>query len=62
MAYSEVGFVTPKGKRIEGEGVNPDQVITLTREDYTQNRDRVLEAAEAFLIANKQVTVKEIKS
>jgi len=49
LAYSELGFVSPKGKRIEGEGVKPDSEITLAREDILYNRDRTLEAAEAFL-------------
>lgn len=49
LAYSEIGFVSPKGKRIEGEGVKPDIEIKLTREDILFNRDRALEAADAFL-------------
>lgn len=49
LAYSELGFVTPKGKRIEGEGVKPDVDVKLTREDILFNRDRILEAAENFL-------------
>jgi carboxyl-terminal processing protease len=49
LAYSEIGFVSPKGKRIEGEGVKPDIDISPTREDILFNRDRALEAAEAFL-------------
>ena len=51
LAYSELGFVTPKGKRIEGEGVTPDVAIKLAREDILFNRDRTLEAAESFLRA-----------
>ncbi len=50
LAYSELGFVSPKGKRIEGVGVNPDEEIKLEREDIVFNRDRVLEAAERFLL------------
>ena len=49
LAYSEIGFVSPKGKRIEGEGVTPDIEIKPTREDILFNRDRTLEAAETFL-------------
>ncbi len=49
LAYSELGFVTPKGRRIEGEGLKPDVEIKLAREDILFNRDRVLEAAERFL-------------
>lgn len=49
LAYSELGFVTPNGKRIEGVGVKPDVDVKLTREDILFNRDRILEAAENFL-------------
>lgn len=49
LAYSELGFVSPKGKRIEGEGVKPDIEIALAREDILLGRDRMLEAAQAFL-------------
>ncbi len=49
LAYSEIGFVSPKGKRVEGEGVKPDIEISPTREDILFNRDRALEAAETFL-------------
>jgi carboxyl-terminal processing protease len=49
LAYSELGFVSPKGKRIEGEGVTPDIEVKLARADLLQIRDRTLEAAELFL-------------
>ena len=49
LAYSELGFITPKGKRIEGTGIMPDLEISPAREDILFNRDRILEAAEKFL-------------
>ena len=49
LAYSELGFITPKGKRIEGTGVAPDLEISPAREDILFSRDRILEAAEKFL-------------
>ena len=49
LAYSELGFISPKGKRIEREGVAPDGEVNLTREDYVLGRDRILEAAVKFL-------------
>jgi carboxyl-terminal processing protease len=52
MAYSEIGFVTKSGGRIEGDGVAPDIEVKMTREDYLFNRDRVLERAVAFLAEN----------
>jgi carboxyl-terminal processing protease len=49
LAYSEIGYITSKGRRIEGAGVVPDVEVKLGVEDYLLNRDRALEAAEAFL-------------
>lgn len=49
LAYSEMGFVTPKGKRVEGYGVMPDIEVKLTQADFAANRDRGLEAAVEFL-------------
>ncbi|MEI6737773.1 MAG: S41 family peptidase [Pseudomonadota bacterium] len=49
MAYSEIGFVTQNGSRVEGEGVTPHIAVTPSREDYSLNRDRVLERAVAYL-------------
>lgn len=49
LAYSEVGFVTVNGKRVEGEGVAPDVVVPLTLEDLRAGRDRSLEAAQQVL-------------
>lgn len=51
MAYSEIGFVTKSGGRVEGDGVAPDIEVKMTRDDYILNRDRVLESAVAFLTA-----------
>jgi carboxyl-terminal processing protease len=49
LAYSEVGFVLPNGKRIEGEGVIPDHTVALGLVDLQQNRDRALEDAQEIL-------------
>ncbi len=49
LAYSEMGFVTPKGKRVEGEGVMPDMEVKLAQADILANRDRILETAVSFL-------------
>jgi carboxyl-terminal processing protease len=49
LAYSEVGFVTSNGKRIEGEGVVPDVTIPVTLHDLQLGRDRVLERAQEML-------------
>jgi len=49
LAYSEVGFVLPNGKRIEGEGVIPDSTVAPTVQDMQQSRDRALEEAQEIL-------------
>jgi carboxyl-terminal processing protease len=49
LAYSEVGFVTANGKRIEGDGVVPDLSVPITQADLQIYRDRTLEVAEAML-------------
>ena len=49
LAYSELGFVTPKGRRIEGAGVMPDRLVPLTQADLQVSRDRALEAAQEML-------------
>ena len=50
LAYSEVGFTTVKGERIEGRGVIPDVVVERNREDVRNNRDRALEMAQSALL------------
>ncbi len=49
LAYSEVGFAFPDGKRIEGTGVVPDLPVRATVADLLADRDRALEAAVAAL-------------
>ena len=49
LAYSEIGMVSVKGRRVEHEGVVPDVEVPITREDLRLNRDRALEAAEDLL-------------
>ena len=49
LAYSEVGMVSARGRRIEREGVIPDLEVPLTRQDLQLGRDRTLEAAEDVL-------------
>jgi carboxyl-terminal processing protease len=49
LAYSEVGFVLSNGKRVEGEGVIPDDPVPPTLADLRLGRDRALEEAQALL-------------
>src|SRR6185312_2074745 len=53
LAYSEVGFVLANGKRIEGEGVTPDDPVALSLGDLRASRDRALEEAQARLATMK---------
>jgi carboxyl-terminal processing protease len=53
LAYSEVGFVLANGKRIEGEGVMPDDAVPLALPDLRASRDRTLEEAQVRLAAMK---------
>jgi carboxyl-terminal processing protease len=49
LAISEVGFVTPKERTLEGNGIVPDRTITLTLADLQRQRDTALEEAEKYL-------------
>ncbi len=51
LAYSEIGFVSPKGRRIEGAGVVPDKLVPLNLADLQLSRDRALEEAQEMLKA-----------
>ncbi|MFZ3322042.1 MAG: S41 family peptidase [Usitatibacter sp.] len=53
LAYSEVGFTTANGSRVEGEGVTPDLVVPLTLSDLQLGRDRPLEEAQALIATMK---------
>ena len=61
MAYSEIGYRSPKGRRIEGEGVTPDIAVALTIDDIITQRDRSLEAAEAHLTSVSRLSKEEKK-
>lgn len=47
MLYPVADFYTPKGKRLEGNGVNPDIEVKRTRRALIENRDLILEKAIA---------------
>lgn len=52
LEIGEVLWMTPKGRKLEGEGVIPDTEITPTLADLLQNRDPILEQAELTLKAS----------
>lgn len=49
LAISEIGFVTSKGRTLEGSGVTPDKSVALTLADLQSGRDAALEEAEKHL-------------
>ena len=49
LAVSEIGFVTPNGRKLEGEGVRPDKSVAVTLRDLQSGRDLALEEAEKYL-------------
>lgn len=49
LAYSEVAFEFPDGRRIEGEGVVPDVPVEMRVADLLAARDRALEEAQRLL-------------
>lgn len=51
LSVSEIGFVTPSGRRLEGEGVAPDKAVNVTLKDFQAGRDAALEEADAYLSA-----------
>lgn len=49
LTMSEFGFITAKGKKLEGSGVTPDKIIQLNLKDIQTGRDAALEQAEQYL-------------
>lgn len=56
LTLSEFGFVTPRGRKLEGEGVTPDKITSPTLEDIQNGRDAALEEAEKYLLRIVQKT------
>ena len=49
LNIAEVPWFTPKGRKLEGDGVIPDKQVTWTISDLRQKRDPALEEAERTL-------------
>jgi carboxyl-terminal processing protease len=45
LDVSELDYRTASGTRLEGQGIKPDETLTLTRQDLYDDRDRFLELA-----------------
>jgi carboxyl-terminal processing protease len=57
LLVSEFDYVTPKGRRVERNGVMPDRTVPLTIQDLRTYRDAALGEAEKILKENKQPIV-----
>ena len=60
LAYSEVGFELPDGRRIEREGVVPDMAVVATVADLQTGRDRALEEAQRVLTSQLERTARAV--
>ena len=49
LEMSEVLWFSPKGRKLEGEGIVPDEVVAPTAADLEQKRDPVIAEAEKTL-------------
>jgi len=49
LDVSEFDYRTSDGVRLEGRGVNPQDLTTLKREDLYAGRDGTLELAKSYL-------------
>ena len=59
---SEVLWFSPKGQRLEGTGIIPDQVVTPTMFDLQRGRDAVLAAADKTLVKAAVLQSKEAET
>jgi carboxyl-terminal processing protease len=48
LSISEIGFITSKGRTLEGNGVMPGKSVAVTLETLQSQRDIVLEEAEKY--------------
>ncbi len=55
LQYAIGDFVTATGRRIEGHGVVPDQVVAPTRDDLLGGRDPILDAALDWIVKGSVV-------
>ena len=49
LAISELGYVSPRGNRLEGSGVLPNELVSLRISDLQRHRDAAIEEAEQEL-------------
>ena len=49
LQISELGYLSPKGRKLEGVGVIPDKLVALSLADLSSKRDAWVEEAERLL-------------
>jgi carboxyl-terminal processing protease len=59
LEMSEVLWFSPKGRKLEGTGIIPDQLVTPTMFDLQRGRDAVLAAADKSLVKAAVLESKE---
>jgi carboxyl-terminal processing protease len=62
LEMSEVLWFSPKGRKLEGIGIIPDQLVTPTMFDLQRGRDAVLAAADKMLVKAAVLQTKETGS
>jgi carboxyl-terminal processing protease len=67
LEMSEVLWFSPKGRKLEGTGIIPDQVVMPTMFDLQRGRDTVLAAADrtlvkAAVLQSKEAGIRDAKS
>jgi carboxyl-terminal processing protease len=60
LQYAVADIKTPQGVLIEGNGVAPDEPVTVRRADCIAGHDPVLEAAERWLATRRNAGAKEV--
>ena len=62
LEMSEVLWFSPKGRKLEGSGIIPDQEVVPTMWDLQRGRDAVLAAADKSLVKAAVLQTKETES
>jgi carboxyl-terminal processing protease len=57
LEISESMWMTPKGRKLEGDGITPDKIVAPTIADLQQKRDPVLAEAEKSLQQSKSASL-----
>jgi len=62
LEMSEVLWFSPKGRKLEGTGIIPDQIVVPTMFDLQRGRDAVLAAADKSLVKAAVLESKESRT